>query len=275
MTGGPPSAVPGGPRGTLPPLAQGWSSVTVARGLAGPGPEVTVAVYTPAHATGAWVLLLHGWNQHAHDWAERTQVTTLAEVQGWTLVAPDLGKSVYESRGYPGMGSTVPGLVWTRDVLVPWTVTALGLPDVASGRAVVGVSTGGRGAALLGETGLFGAVAAFSGTYDLAALAPGTGEYRIHAAVFGERAARAEVWRSEDLTGRTPPTTRWWLAHGGKDPYVPQAQSRTQAARLASAGVPVVTWFEANAGHDWPVWDAWLGRIGHALLEPTSQPGKE
>ncbi len=269
VTGGPSSAVPVGPRGALPALAQGWSSLTVTRGPAGPGPDVPVAVYTPAHASGAWVLLLHGWNQHARDWAERTHVSTLAESQGWTLVAPDLGKSVYESRGYPGMGSTVPGLGWTRDVLVPWTVTTLGCSDAPERRAVVGVSTGGRGAALLGEAGLFGAVAAFSGTYDLAALAPSTGEYRIHAVVFGERAAHPETWRREDVTGRSPPTTRWWLAHGGKDAYVPQAQTRTQAARLAAAGAPVVTWLDADAGHDWPIWDAWLGRVGAGLIPGT------
>jgi dienelactone hydrolase len=272
---GVPSATPPRPVATTPsgaavttpaPRPAGWSTHPVARGSAGSGPDVSVSVYTPARATGAWVLLLHGWNQHARDWGERTRVAGLAETAGWTLVAPDLGKSVYESRVYPGMGSTVAGLPWTRDVLVPWTVSALGLPDDPARRAVVGVSTGGRGAALLGETGRFAAVAAFSGTFDLAALAPGTGEYRIHAAVFGERAANAARWKAEDLTGRPPAATRWWLAHGGKDPYVPQAQTRTQAARLAASGVPVVTWLDADAGHDWPVWDAWLGRVGTALF---------
>jgi hypothetical protein len=108
--------------------------------------------------------------------------------------------------------------------------------------------------------GLFREVIAFSGTYDLAALDAGTGEYRIHAAVLGLRDRHAERWRAEDVGVPPANGTRWWLAHAQGDPHVPVAQTSGFAARVATAqpGTPARVRIDPGAQHDWATWDAWL-----------------
>jgi S-formylglutathione hydrolase FrmB len=240
-------------------------------------------VYVPKapDPEGRWALLLHGWNQAAADWDTRTTVETHAERLGWVLVAPDMGKSVYATQVYPDVAKAPPdepGMP-RMETLLGWAEGTLGLSADPAKRAVIGVSTGGRGAALLGERGAFGQVIALSGTYDLASLKPGTGEYKIHAVVFGERQAFAARWRNEDARGGAPrlggaaeaPFVSWWLGHGGADPYVPVGQTRGYAARLQKAGVPdaqVKLFLEDRAQHDWATWDRWLARALPELTAP-------
>jgi dienelactone hydrolase len=220
-------------------------------------------VYVPMHPSpdGAWTMLLHGWNQAPEAWADHTGVATLAERTGRVLVAPRMGRSVYLGRTHADAAAAPPDEPGLARVLALLTdLGSRGLAQDPSRRRVVGVSTGGRGAARLAVRGHFGDAMAFSGTYDLGALDPATGEYRIHAAVLGPRDRHPARWREEDVGDPAGATTRvrWWLAHAEGDPYVPVAQTRAFAARLATGGVPPRVRVDPGALHDWSTWDRWL-----------------
>ncbi len=248
----------------LPPLptTSMWSNARPGEGLP------AVRVYVPARPGEGrpWMLLLHGWNQHAIDWEHQTTVEAIAERDGVVLVAPDVGRTVYLGQRYPETPVTAvdePGLPHVTQI-VSWAETTLGLAAAPSKRAVVGVSTGGRGAALLGVRGDFGTVVALSGTYDLAALAAGTGEYRIHAAVLGPRSTYPGRWSNEDVahartTAERLPAARWFLGHAAADPYVPSAQTPAFERSLRSRGVDDVrVRIDPGAHHDWVTWNRWL-----------------
>jgi predicted esterase len=206
-----------------------------------------------------WVLLLHGWGQHARDWEGLPDIQALSDA-GWTLVAPDMGRSVY-ARQARGGTEDEPGHARIVAV-VDWAVSSLGLAASSGARAVVGVSTGGRGAAILGAEGRFGTIVALSGTYDLGALSPGTGEYRIHAAVFGERAANAARWAFEEVPRvGAGQAARWFLGHASADPYVPVSQTTAYAAYLRGVAPPgrIHLRLTPGADHGWAAWNEAIG----------------
>jgi poly(3-hydroxybutyrate) depolymerase len=228
-----------------------------------PGAPTPTRLYVPAAlaADRAWTLLLHGWNQTPEEWGTRTRIAALAERAGRVLVAPRMGRSVYLGRTYADAAAAPPdepGL--TRVLALITDLEARGLAQDPSRRRVIGVSTGGRGAALLAVRGRFGDAMAFSGTYDLATLDPRTGEYRIHAAVLGPRDRNPARWRDEDVGAPPAGSVRWWLAHAEGDPHVPVAQTRAFAARVngAQAGPTPRVRIDPGALHDWGTWDTWL-----------------
>jgi hypothetical protein len=237
------------------PEAVGWEGVPATAELAA---LRTLAPRRP-RGDGGWVLLLHGWGQHARDWETLPEVSALSEA-GWTLVAPDMGRSVYARAAPPGVADE-PGHARIVAV-IDWAVRARGLSANPAQRSVVGVSTGGRGAAILGAEGRFGTVVALSGTHDLGALEQGTGEYRIHAAVFGPRASGAARWAAEDVPrGGAGRGVRWYLGHARGDPHVPVAQTEGYATYLRGlAPAPEVHLrVTPDREHGWAAWNAWMG----------------
>jgi S-formylglutathione hydrolase FrmB len=130
--------------------------------------------------------------------------------------------------------------------------------------AVLGYSTGGRGAIVVSERyPEFAAAASLSGTYDLSLLeptGPTRGEYAIHAAVFGPRDAFDARWASEDcisdpkLEALQP--VGLFIGHGEKDGAVPVSQARGFERALRTARHPrLEVIVEPGAGHDFAYWN--------------------
>jgi putative tributyrin esterase len=263
-----------------------WEAITLSAEWQGEPATGEVWVYVPSSlpasaeaAAGAeepvfpLLVALPGWNSPGSAWRDSSVLTELAEARGFVVVAPSLGRSVYEAAYYEDTRrrwSPHPGLAWVRDVVVPAVRARLPVDRRPEATAVIGYSTGGRGAALLGATtDLFGFAASLSGTFDLTAVDTESGEYRIHAAVFGSRRRNPERWLAEDCP-RDPAAyagVRWYAAHGGADEVVPASQTGDWLAAMRGAGVPVEGEVVARAGHDWRFWnaqlpmviDAWLG----------------
>ena len=240
-----------------------------------------VRVYLPAglnpsaaHTVRApLVVALHGWNGKAEDW-DRPEITGIADRFGLILACPSMGRTVYESRFYPetrARWGPMPGAVFLTDVLLPFLRTRLPVRHDRSGTAIIGVSTGGRGAVVAAlRSQEFGFVASLSGTYALDILDPRSGEYAIHAAVFGPRSRFKKRWGSEDVVTsrhlKNLATTRLYLAHSGNDTVVPWAQLRAfeQALRAQGIEAQAQSVLEPEAGH---TWSFWLKHIGAALSE--------
>ncbi|MEN6631607.1 MAG: alpha/beta hydrolase-fold protein, partial [Candidatus Polarisedimenticolia bacterium] len=270
----------GPPNGRAPKLHGAWREER----LAAPAPDGKgeargrMLVYLPAgydkERPAPFVLLLHGWSHSPEVWRDRTRVADWADRVGAALVAPDMGTTVYESAFYPETTrrwkNGAPGTRWIEEVVLPEARRRFSLANDPGRVAVVGYSTGARGAVVLAARRTdYGFVGALSGTYDLAALDSASGEARIHAVVFGPRERFAARWRGEggdplELAAALQ-GVEVRLGHGADDKVVPPAQTRALADALALLGRPATVAIVPGAGHDWTFWNAQLKPLLAAL----------
>jgi S-formylglutathione hydrolase FrmB len=259
-----------------PASAPGWSSLAVAGSTRTGDPLETVRLYRPscrATERPRLVIALAGWNHSAEEWVRHSATAPLADRSCVTVAAPSLKKSVYETRYFAetkNRWGPTPGARWVGAILLPALRAELGLPP-SEPAAVIGYSTGGRGAIMV--AGLhpgFAFAASLSGTYDLSVLSATTGEYRIHEHVYGPRRRFSERWREESCTAPAVlaglDTVELFLAHGARDPVVPAEQMARMAAVLGgrSGRRPTVT-LDPTGAHDWAFWNAQLPAVFDAL----------
>jgi acetyl esterase/lipase len=239
--------------------------------------RAVVWIYTPpVTKTPGVVLGLPGWKFDALTWEEKARVSDHAEALGVTVALAQMHTTVYESAFYPesrsdrrwcGAGCSMPGSPWVGEVLVPWLSASVGPV-----RGLFGLSTGGRGAVLVPQhyPGLrVPRACAMSGTFDLASLEEGSGEYKIHANVYGPRDAHPGRWRADDslvLVGQLDQVSVL-LIHGSADPHVPAAQSRSLAAAMTQRGGAVTLVEVAGGKHDWALWSSHLRQCLAFLVE--------
>jgi len=249
-------------RASTPATERGWHRVypELPDDTPGPGVEIYAPDTNPPDGWLRVVIVLHGWDHRTDVWRDHVDVAALANRYGWLIVAPETGRSVFERALYGRrMWSSMAAVPWVLEIVLPWVDARYPTNTDVGSAAVVGYSTGGRGAAILGGLDArFGFVGSVSGTFDLMTLEPGTGEYRIHAAVFGERDGEADRWYSEDVRavdtqdGLARP--RWVIAHGAQDVVVPSTQSIAFAAWLEARGARVSLRIDEDAAHDWAYW---------------------
>jgi S-formylglutathione hydrolase FrmB len=255
-----------------------WSEVRlkVPARLAGGRPaRGRMLVYVPRAPAGPApvVIALHGWNGRPEDWQRGPSLAALAEQHGVVVACPDLGTSVYESRYYPesrGRWHAAPGAVFVGEVVLPAVRALPGVRQDRGGTAIIGYSTGGRGALVVAERcAEFAFAASLSGTYDLGLLRPAEGEYKIHAVVLGPRARYAARWRDEDVAvdARAPALrgVGLYLAHGGADRIVGVSQLRAMERFLARHELTAEVGVDPAAGHEWRFWEGQLGAVFAAM----------
>jgi S-formylglutathione hydrolase FrmB len=286
------AAVTAPPGAAAAPAAHGrWLApevVTYAAGGTASAPVTgSVWVYLPAgydaHPARRYplVIALHGWNHSPALWRKRGDLGPLADRYGLVVAVPALGKTVYETQFYPESRikwGGVPGTRWVGEVLLPHLRRTYRVAGDRAHAAIVGYSTGGRGAVLVAEAyPEFAFVGSLSGTFDLGALRPATGEYRIHAAVFGERTKRfRERWALDDVV--TPARlakldgVTLYAGHGAADKVVEPGQ--LGALEKALTGRPVNAVFQRTpgAGHDWAYWNSQFPALFAALAQALGAP---
>lgn len=231
--------------------------------------KVALHVYLPAASSAEaklpLVVALPGWSHAPELWRQKSDLAPFAEKHGCLVAIPAMGKSVYETKFYPETKSpwtAAPGTPFIGETVVPFMRAKYAVLADREHTALIGYSTGGRGAVLVAEA--YAADISFagsvSGTYDLMRLPPADGEYKIHAAMYGSRDTFRERWeldniitpaRLEKLSG-----TRLFIAHGDKDPVVKPDQ--LDALRDALKGRDVAADFTVvpGAGHDWKLWSS-------------------
>lgn len=236
------------------------------------------AGYDPAAARKApLVLALHGWNHTPEQFRDKADLEILADRHGLVLALPAMGKTVYESAFYPQTRqawAAIPGARWIGEVVLPRLREQYAVATDRAHTAVIGYSTGGRGALLLAQS--YEAVAfagSLSGTFDLARLAPSDGEYKIHAAVYGPRRQFAERWQLDNVVASERVSrlagTALFLGHGGRDRVVGQEQltalvDELEAQERRSAGVQVVR--APEGAHDWAYWNSQWPAMFEAMV---------
>lgn len=230
-------------------------------------------------------IALHGWAHSPELFKKKGTLGKWADTYGIVLAVPAMGKSVYETAFYPETkgdwtaATGAPGTRWVAEVVLPYMRQNYRVfPDRAH-TAVIGYSTGGRGAVLIAEAyPEFAFVGGLSGTYDLSRLAPKEGEYKIHALLYGARDTFPERWTLDNCV--TPERlaklagTSLFIAHGAADKVVHPNQTDALEAALAGAKIKVDAEFKSapGAAHDWKFWNSQWGPMFARMAKVFAAP---
>lgn len=220
-----------------------------------------VEVRVPTGPVRADLLILPGWNFDRGKWCRESRLCDSALALGYRLILPEMGKSLYAESMY---AETTPPLAaaptrrWLRDTAIATLQNTYGilLPD--SNGLVVGLSTGGRGVALMvvDMPAVFRAGAALSGDFDL----PSMPAERINIAMYGTLAQHSSRWRgAENPMDRIAELkTPLYLGHGVLDNVVPPSQTQrfADAIRQRQPNLPLLYHPAAGHAHDFRYWDS-------------------
>jgi S-formylglutathione hydrolase FrmB len=250
-------------------------------------PVAAAAPARPAGATPAadkkypLVIALHGWNHSAKLFRDKGELTRWADRYGLVIAVPEMSTTIYETVLYPESKRTwaaVPGTRWVGEVILPYLRANYAVAGDRAHTAVIGYSTGGRGAVLLAEAyPEFSFAGSASGTFDLMRLEPKDGEYKIHAVVYGPRDKFKERWELDNCTSPARLAklagTQLFIAHSSKDKSVPPDQ--LDALRDALKGNPAITAefvMAPDGGHTWEYWNSQWGAMFGALAKALGLP---
>ncbi|MGC9505483.1 prolyl oligopeptidase family serine peptidase [Baaleninema sp.] len=240
-------------------VSVGWNTNLSVEGVA-------YDIYVPANYGSdlACAVMLPGWDFDKARWVNETNLQALADEYGYILLLPQMGQTLYESSYYPETEMrwhpSIPGGEFMRRFFIPAMQQRHGLLVPGQQNTLIGLSTGGRGVALvaLENPGLFVAGASFSGDFSQ----DNTPDDRLMTAVYGYYNQYPERW-----TGRDNPQRRvseWqmplYLAHGTADDIVPESQSYGfyQALVNSGAGNRVEYHPVEGAGHNFYFWGSQL-----------------
>jgi hypothetical protein len=220
---------------------------------------VKVILKYPKKSNGKNILMLHGYNLPPLQWCEKTTFCQQALDSGYTLIIPDFLKTTYQYKFYKetiAKYKIYPTRGWMLDTLIPHIQKNfhLLLPDTTS--FVAGISTGGRGAVLLGadRPAIFRALASLSGDFDQTKMA---GE-PIYTGYYGPYNKFKDRWTNEDNPMQM--IDAWsvpcFLAHGIIDKVSPSTQTIMFSKTLNNrkSKVKQQTFFPSDNGHDYIFW---------------------
>lgn len=180
------------------------------------------------HKKKGTFLVLHGWNLPADDWCTKTSLCSKVLDQGYDIVMPDMGKSIYQERNYPETypeWRVQPTRKWLSDTLIPFLQKDYALLIEAESNYLVGLSTGARGVALvlLDFPSLFKGASALSGDYDQTKMQD---DYLV-TGYYGPYQAFKERWLNQDnpIMRIKEYKTPIYLGHGKLDQIVPPEQT--------------------------------------------------
>ena len=212
------------------------------------------------------ILALHGWNLSYNDWCDSTSLCDKAKAMGYVVVLPNMGKSVYSNKYYPQTRkewSIFPTRTWFQDTLLVHLQTQFNLLVADNDNYILGLSTGGKGAALLAleNPDLFKAAAVLSGdfdqTYDTT-----SGFYK---GFYGAYSAHKERWEESDnvvynVKDYVVPT---YLGHGLNDNVVDVQETQLFHEILLSnhPNSSVKLHIDSTAKHNYMYWDSEVDEV--------------
>ncbi len=207
-------------------------------------------IYYPAYPSGNKKLLfLHGWNLLPMEFFYKTSALDFLLNRNYTIIIPEMGKSVYSSRFFQETKS------WVRNY--PSLDFVIKLAYEFKPNILLGISTGARGAALLNITtrdSLFDFIILLSGDYDQTEMP----NDRLMTAAYGSYSKYPGRWQKIDnpyynLSRWQTPT---FIAHAADDPIVSVSQSRMFCKKLkAITPGKIICYFPEKGGHSYHFWE--------------------
>jgi len=213
------------------------------------------------------LLVLPGWNYPRTSWVENSPLVEYANKYGYALILPEMLKTLYESSYYPETElkwHSIPGGKFIKEQFIPAMQTRHHLLIPGDNNFLLGLSTGGRGVALIAleNPDLFVAGASLSGDFSQ----ENTPSDRLMTLVYGSFADFPSRWQ-----GRDNPQARvaeWkmplYLAHGTDDDIVPESQSCLfyQALKNQLDNQVLIEYHPiSGAGHNYQFWGEQLPTV--------------
>lgn len=210
------------------------------------------------------IIVLPGWSFAKDDWCKNSSLCQKALAQGYRLILPEMGKSVYSHEFYPETvkdWEKFPNKAWLLKEMIPTLQKKHKILLETDKNFVLGLSTGGRGVALLAlaKPELFTACAALSGDYDQTQMPTD----RLMIGYYGSYLKFKSRWEGED--NPTKQAEFWktpiYLGHGRQDNIVPVSQTQIfydAIKKHLKKNNPTlkVKLHLADASHDYKYWDS-------------------
>jgi S-formylglutathione hydrolase FrmB len=220
----------------------------------------TDILYPSSMPTGT-ILVLPGWNFTRDDICQKSKFCKLAGQLGFVLVMPDMLKSVYASKLFPETRKewiNYPQLHWIIDTLIPSLQNSFHLLQPGQNNFLFGISTGGRGVAMLAiySKHIFIAGAALSGDYNQTEMTAD----KLITGYYGEFNQFPERWKSDDNPYNNAEKIDFplFLAHGRADNVDPYYQTEEFFNKLNSLHPELrhKLVLVENAGHNYDFWSS-------------------
>ncbi|MCC6623994.1 MAG: prolyl oligopeptidase family serine peptidase [Deltaproteobacteria bacterium] len=220
----------------------------------------------PAGAARGTILVLPGWGFDRRMVCWRSSFCDDARAAGWNLVLAGMDKSVYAGEVYPQTRHDMAvqkTRTWVVGRLLPALQERYGVLRPGEDNFLYGMSTGGRGVALLAlhAPEIFRGGAALSGDFDML-LETKDPLLLLH---YGSHRRFPERWSGEDNPALHAARIRipLYLASGTADKIVPAEQSIQFHRRMREAHPDMDLHLELvdGAGHDFGFWGSQTGPI--------------
>jgi len=211
------------------------------------------------------IVVLPGWNLPVLDWCTKTTLCQKALAQGYILIMPEMGKSVYS---YELFTETRKDWLkyatrrWFIDTLISYFQKKYNLLLPGQKNYILGLSTGARGVALLSLDcpNIFIKAAGLSGDYDQTQMS----EDNLMKGYYGSFAQFKTRW-----TGKDNIVYRFkelaipiYLGHGKADQVVPPQQTVQFSDSLKKYKPNLITLhLDEKAGHTYSYWDSEVDRV--------------
>lgn len=208
----------------------------------------------------AQILVLPGWNYPDTQWCSKTNLCKISNEKGYDLLFVEMQRSVYLDTYFKETRNDYrkfPTRKWLMDSVVKLLIHQ-SLLDSSKPIFVMGLSTGGRGAAILGleNPGIFAALATLSGDFDP--------EYQkddpLMINSLGAFTKFPERWKGNNNLMKRIKEFKIpiYIGHGMSDKVCPVKQSTRFADSLIKhvPGLQVKTHFPQKMGHDYVYWNS-------------------
>ena len=196
------------------------------------GHAVDIALPDSGVAYAGNIVVLPGYNYPRSHWCEQThapQLCSLAKAKGYVLIMPEMGRSVYSSEFFPETRADLqqyPKRQWLSDSVFSYLQNSYNLLLPEQNNYLLGLSTGGRGVALvaLDKPLFFSAVAALSGDFDQSKMPTD----KLMSNYYGAYSKFKARWETVDnvLHRVAEWQTPIYSGHGQMDKIVPPEQSK-------------------------------------------------
>ncbi len=234
----------------------------------------------PSNQSLPSILVLPGWNFPRTSWVENSPLVEYANQYGYALILPEMSTTIYESAYYPETTmkwNSVPGGKFINERFIPTIQARHELLKPGQHNNMLGLSTGGRGVALIAleNPGLFVAAAGLSGDFSQENMP----EDKLMIAVYGSLANFPQRWLGQDNPQAR--VSEWimplYLAHGTGDKIVPESQTRLFYQQLREHhgnSIPLEYHRVEGAGHDYEFWASQLPQVFYffTLHSSSTQP---
>ncbi|NVO03256.1 MAG: prolyl oligopeptidase family serine peptidase [Bacteroidetes bacterium] len=223
--------------------------------------KIAVDIQIPKGKIKGTILMLPGWNFSRMDCCEKSKFCQKAKAQGFLLVMPEMGKSVYAPQIYPETRvdwKKYPTRTWLIDTLIPFLQKQFNVLLKGDNNFIYGISTGARGVALIAlhSKDIFQAGAALSGDYDQTQMP----NDNLMKGYYGTCEKFKKRWEGDEnpLLSASKITIPLFLGHGEKDAVVPNIQSKQFYKKLKEINPKTksVLIIGSKAGHNYAFWDS-------------------